>query len=417
MAKAKASKRVSKQPEDDERLTLQVLDAVSSDEGDASDGDENEEWNAEALALRQAVAEGAFDHLLSKKRVQDDDQEEELIEIGIDDDEIEGKDGGDRSDTKYPTKTERENNEKDQNEGDESDDEDEKSKIIINTESDGKALATVYEELCAKKQGMAWSESFVVLLEKPLPFGGDGVGSPLDVHDDLKRELAFYNMALDAVSEARMACIHVGIPFSRPDDFFAEMVKTDGKLVHYDYAIDVCVRPGTQHFFEPDHMAKVKDRLIFETKKMDAVAQRKANKEQKLLSKEKATNKLLERSKRKKEHFQAVDEWAKSAAQNRGPALRDDDNAHLAKMTKKRGWTDRDGNIQDGPNKKRIAADSKYGHGGKKGRFKQNDQKSKNDMSAFNPKGNFGGLGSKSKGGAGAKRQGKRARDAGRSKR
>ena len=356
--KAKASKRVSKQPEDVERLTLQVLDAVSSDEDedDGSGGDRNEEWNAEALALRQAIAEGAFDHLLSKKKVQDDDQEEEYIEIGIDDNEIEGKDGDDeeRSDKRYPTKTERnagESNEKDQNERDES--EDEKSKIIISTDSNGKALAAVYEELCVKKQGMAWSESFAVLPEKPLPFGGDGVGSPLDVHDDLKRELAFYNMALDAVSEARMACIQLGIPFSRPDDFFAEMVKTDGKLVHYVYAIDVSVRPDTQRFFEPDHMAKVKDRLIFETKKMDAVAQRKANKEQKLLSKEKATNKLLEKSKRKKEHFQAVDEWAKSAAQNRGPALRDDDNARLAKMTKKRGWTDRDGNIQDGPNKKR----------------------------------------------------------------
>ena len=165
-------------------------------------------------------------------------------------------------------------------------------------------------------------------------------------------------------------------------------------------------------------MAKVKDRLIFETKKMDAVAQRKANKEQKLLAKEKATNSLLEKSKRKKEHFKAVNEWAKSAAQNRGSALREDDDAHLAKVSKTRGWTDREGNIQFGPNKKRMAADSKYGHGGKRGRFKQNDPKERNDMSGFNPKGNFGGLGSKSKGKkAAAHRPGKRARDAKKSSR
>jgi rRNA-processing protein EBP2 len=163
-------------------------------------------------------------------------------------------------------------------------------------------------------------------------------------------------------------------------------------------------------------MAKVKDRLIFETKKMDAVAQRKSNKEQKLLSKEKQSNKLAEKSKRKKDHFAAVDDWAKTAAQNRGPALREDDNANLGKMNTKRGWKDRDGNIQEGPNKKRMTADTKYGFGGKKGRFKQNDPKAKNDMSGFNPKGNFSGSGTKSKGGAGAKRQGKRARDAGSSR-
>ena len=161
-------------------------------------------------------------------------------------------------------------------------------------------------------------------------------------------------------------------------------------------------------------MAKVKDRLIFETKKMDAVAQRKANKEQKLRVKEKQANKIAEKAKQRKEHFQAVDEWAKSAAQNRGSAVREDDEAFLGKMKNKRGWIDRDGTLQHGPNKKRMAADKKYGFGGKRGRFKQNDPKSLNDLSGFNPKGNFSGLGSKSKGGPGAKRKGKRARDAAR---
>jgi rRNA-processing protein EBP2 len=222
MAKGKTTKRVSKQAEDDGRLTLQVLDAISSDEDEGSDGVGNEEWNAEALALRQAVAEGAFNHLLkSKTRMQDsDNQEEDFIEISIE----EG-----RSHKKCPTNTEHdpgEINEEDQSDDAESDDE--TSKRII-ADYNGKALKAVYEELCTKKRGMAWSESFVVLAERPLPFGGDGAGSPLDVHDDLKRELAFYNMALDAVSEARMACQQVGIPFPRPDDFFAEMVKTDGK--------------------------------------------------------------------------------------------------------------------------------------------------------------------------------------------
>ena len=150
-------------------------------------------------------------------------------------------------------------------------------------------------------------------------------------------------------------------------------------------------------------MAKVKDRLIFENKKIEAVAQRKSNREQKLRAKESRTNKVAEKAKRKREHFQEVEEWANSAARNRGGALRDDADEKFLR-----------GN--NGPNKKREAADRKYGFGGKRSRFKQNDKASINDVSGFNPRGNFPGMGTKksakSKSGSGADRSGKRAREA-----
>jgi hypothetical protein len=73
-----------------------------------------------------------------------------------------------------------------------------------------------------------------VIPEEPLPFGGiSKEGSPLDVHDDLKREVAFYNVALESVKLARTLCGEAGIPFSRPEDFFAEMVKSDGKILPF----------------------------------------------------------------------------------------------------------------------------------------------------------------------------------------
>jgi rRNA-processing protein EBP2 len=141
-------------------------------------------------------------------------------------------------------------------------------------------------------------------------------------------------------------------------------------------------------------MAKVKDRLIFETKKMDAVAQRKANKEQRLRAKEKNATRLIEKAKMRKEHAQAVEQWQSSSLANQGNPF---DNREIST-----------------PNKKRIASNLKYGRGGKRGRFKQNDPKSKYDMSDFNPKGNFGGLGSKrtKRSSSSNKRPGKRARDA-----
>lgn len=151
-------------------------------------------------------------------------------------------------------------------------------------------------------------------------------------------------------------------------------------------------------------MARVKDRLIFETKKMDAVAQRKLNKEQMLRSKESQSNRLAEKARKKKEHFKQLDNWAHSAESNRGN-LQDVDV----------GFTKSINNNLPMKSKKRQLADKKYGHGGKRGRFKQNDPNDHNNLSGFNPRGNFGGIGTKktaSKSGAGSNRKGKRARDA-----
>ena len=148
-----------------------------------------------------------------------------------------------------------------------------------------------------------------------------------------------------------------------------------------------------------DHMAMVKDRLIFETKKMEAFEQRKSNRELKLRAKESHAHRLTEKAKAKKKHMQDVDDWAKNAASNRagGGKLRDDDDdVYLNKMG-------------IGPNKKRQRMNEKYGYGGKKGRFKQNDKASLDDMSGYNPRGN-GAMAKKS--GGNNKRKGKRARDA-----
>jgi len=277
----------------------------------------------------------------------------------------------------------------------EEDEEDDGGEINVNSlqkknQISSKALHIAMNELLAARKDWPWAETFDITPSKPLPFGSctDDIGA-VDIHDDLKREVTFYDMALEAVTEARSRCKDAGIPFSRPDDFFAEMVKTD------------------------DHMARVKDRLIFETKKMQAVAQRKSNKEQQLRAKEAMSNKVAEKAKRKREHAKAVEEWAQSAASNRGRRLNDNDAEMLQAMNKNKG-----------PNKKRLAADKKYGYGGKRGRFKQNDKKDLNDMSGFNPRGNFSGgmkrtsnSSKKGSSGAGSQRKGKRARDASRSRR
>ena len=104
--------------------------------------------------------------------------------------------------------------------------------------SGSRALLIVTKEIDSARLSLPWAERFNVVPSTPLPFddGGrdeededDEETEPADVHDDLKREVAFYNLALEAVRTAKVECRDANIPFSRPDDFFAEMIKTDGK--------------------------------------------------------------------------------------------------------------------------------------------------------------------------------------------
>ncbi len=67
-----------------------------------------------------------------------------------------------------------------------------------------------------------------------------------DVHDDLKRELTFYQQALTTAVEGRRQIKAAGVAFSRPDDYFAEMIKSD------------------------EHMAKIRQRLLDEAQSLKA---------------------------------------------------------------------------------------------------------------------------------------------------
>ncbi|KAJ1343957.1 hypothetical protein BSLG_001507 [Batrachochytrium salamandrivorans] len=48
-----------------------------------------------------------------------------------------------------------------------------------------------------------------------------------DINNDLDRELAFYTQSLEAAKTARDICKKSKVPFTRPSDYFAEMVKSD----------------------------------------------------------------------------------------------------------------------------------------------------------------------------------------------
>lgn len=110
-----------------------------------------------------------------------------------------------------------------------------------------------------------------------------------DVNDDLSRELAFYKQSLDAVNEARVLLKMEGLPFSRPTDYFAEMVKSD------------------------EHMEKIKQKMTDEAANKKAAAEARKQRDLKKFGKQVQIAKLQERDKSKRETLDKINLLKRSA--------------------------------------------------------------------------------------------------------
>lgn len=192
----------------------------------------------------------------------------------------------------------------------------------------------------------------------------------IDVNDDLTRELAFYNQALNGARKSFEKLQSMGIPFLRPPDFYAEMVKSD------------------------NHMLKIKGRLLFEKKKIEEVEERKKARDSKKRAKEVQAQKIKERAKRKKEEIESVQKWRKQRQQSgfasvKGEEMNFGDGGNsFQKSNKKRPGvspSDRSGGFKGKEKgRKRSFREDKFGHGGRKGLKKQNSAETTNDLSGFN---------------------------------
>lgn len=103
-----------------------------------------------------------------------------------------------------------------------------------------------------------------------------------DVSDDLQRELAFYSQCLEAAKAGRAKLLAEGVPFSRPKDYFAEMIKEDA------------------------HMEKVKAKLIEEASAKKASAEARKLRDLKKFGKQVQVAKLQERQKAKRETLEKI---------------------------------------------------------------------------------------------------------------
>ena len=188
-----------------------------------------------------------------------------------------------------------------------------------------------------------------------------------DIQDDLARELAFYAQSLDAVKRGRALLKAEGVPFSRPTDYFAEMVKDDG------------------------HMEKVKAKLIEEASAKKASAEARKLRDLKKFGKQVQVARLQERQKAKKETLEKIKSLKRKRQESSGDlgtseadlfdvGVDHELNAHKSKASSGRSGGDRE---QHRPNAKRQRKNEKYGFGGKKRHAKSGDAVSTGDMSGF----------------------------------
>jgi len=238
---------------------------------------------------------------------------------------------------------------------------------------------------------LPWIEKLDFVCPKPLEVE--------NAQDDLKRETAFYSATMACTKMAIVQFEQARIPYMRPADFFAEMIKPDAQ------------------------MQRIKDSLLHEKARINLSAARKKQKEQKKYAQEVHANKLKDRSKAKKSFVEGLKTTPRAGEEKSlvGPineALKGSKKNEAA-----HGMHGQQvGSQKKSKGKKRVAADKKYGYGGQTKRQRMNDRSSAADDSGYNPNKNkrrvAGVMSHKFKGGKaegsarnkGAKRPGKSKR-------
>jgi len=205
------------------------------------------------------------------------------------------------------------------------------------------------------------------------------------IHNDFKREMAFYRQAQQSVLICLPRLKALDVPTKRPDDYFAEMAKSD------------------------DHMKKVSQVLLKKQTAKEKADKVRKIREQKKFAKQTQVHVIQERQKAKKEMVESVKKYRKG--QKNALDFLDD------KRSSKQQKNGKGESSGVRVSKKREMKNDKYGYGGKKKGAKWNTRESLDDFSGGGGGGGRGGFGGGGRGGrfggSGGARGGGRGRGGG----
>ncbi|KPA86103.1 hypothetical protein ABB37_00365 [Leptomonas pyrrhocoris] len=229
-----------------------------------------------------------------------------------------------------------------QEEGDEEEDEEELVDDDDDIVTDSDAEAAVEEEEGEEEEKKAapspaadatrvefnepaqWVERMALTSTRSLP-------SDLNADDDPKREEAFIQQTLLSVARGISLLEEANVPWKRPDDYYAEMYKSDV------------------------HMNDVRQAMEASKARIEAQAHRRSMKEQKKYGKEVQAEVLRQRAKYKRDMQDNLSDWRKKRRGNddalRGIVDEDEDGGRGAKRTKTQN-TPRARNLHPGGKKR-----------------------------------------------------------------
>lgn len=208
-------------------------------------------------------------------------------------------------------------------------------------------VAKLKERLIAIQKNLDWIEHLDVTVDLKMT----AEDKKVVIGDSFKQEHMFYKQAHTAASQALPRLRSLGVETLRPQDYFAEMVKSD------------------------QHMRKIKEKLI--SKQLVAERTEKVTKMRKMkkLGKKVQQEVLKKRADDKKSMLSDVKKMRKGKAA--ADALNDDQDDFNVSVA------DDKGSKKDGGNKKRMGKNAKYGSGGMKRGSKKNTEDSYKDVSSF----------------------------------
>jgi len=210
--------------------------------------------------------------------------------------------------------------------------------------------AGLQSKLNQMKLNLEWIETLDITIDtKNLKLQNavenDATSKGKGIKDDFKREMLFYSQAQEAVKEAlgKLQVLH--IPTERPEDYFAEMVKSDV------------------------HMQKVRRKLLEKKDGIELSEKARKQRELKKIGKKIQQNVLQKRQVEKKKMLNEVDRMKKGKSQ---------------KLYGHGGDSfDVSTDVKSQIGKKRKMKDEKFGFGGRKRKLKKNSIDSSAEMSSY----------------------------------
>ncbi|KAG5645988.1 hypothetical protein DXG03_004589 [Asterophora parasitica] len=279
--------------------------ASDSEEEDEDEDSDDEGVDEEGMKrLMNALGDDGLDDFDREQlRIalgEEDESDGESSEDGDEDVEIASDDGEEVWEDEANDDEDEEENENDEegenDENDENEDEDAEEGVLLEDvdgevdedavprqkiEIDDKVALERIRETIQLDPSFPWTETLVLSYPQTID---------VDVNDDLNRELAFYKQALHSAEAARKLAEKHKFPFTRPADYFAEMVKTDS------------------------HMERIRQRLLDESAGIKKSEDKRKEREGKKFGKQVQVEKLKEREKSKKD----MEERLKGLKRSRG---------------------------------------------------------------------------------------------------